>query len=228
MKYWKSNHIVGLFFILCLNLSVTNVAYAQKFKVKKVKGRAAVIESSVPLEEGKTYELQSDQISSDVNYSNIGFKSRQNSFTVGLNLGYVKGDTVQKTSYDLQGRYGWNFSYIEFGLVGRINFVDLGYGGTTDFAAGGYFDYNLITNRDSKNLIYGPFVLATIGTLQSTGGASSNITDLNAGGFLTWFLTESSVALRIEGYGDFQQVSSSVGQTTLTGGGGRGLLIVYF
>lgn len=216
------------FLILLTTLLCAGEAQAQKIKIKKVKGNTALIESSLPLEEGKTYDLQGDAISADVNYSNAGFKSRQNSFTLGINFGYLKGDTVNRNSYELQGRYGWNFSYIEFGVVGDIDYVDVGAGGTTNFAVGGYFDYNLVTNRDSKNLIYGPFALVTIGSLQSSGGASSSIIDLNAGGFLSWFLTHSSVALRAEGFADIQQVSSSVGQTTLTGVGGRGLLVVYF
>lgn len=227
MKIFKPKVLVSIILFTSLQLMVFSPALAQKFKVKKVKGKTALIESSIPLEEGKTYDLQTEAVSSDVNYSNAGFKSRQNSFTIGMDFSYIKGDTVQNNSYDFQARYGWNFSYLEFGVVGKLTFLDRGAGATTNLAAGGYFDYNLVTNRDSKNLIYGPFALATIGSIQFTGG-SSNVLDLNAGGFLTWFLTQSSVALRLEGFADIEQVSASTGQTTLTGGGGRGLLIVYF
>ncbi|MBC7465796.1 MAG: hypothetical protein H7256_07375 [Bdellovibrio sp.] len=228
MKKLNSKILVGFIIAVAFHLFNPTQAQAQKFKVKKVKGRSALIETSVPLEEGKTYELQTEVISTDVNYSNTGFKSRQNSFTLGVDLSYLKGDTAQNTSYDVQARYGWNFSYIEFGVVGRLKSVDRGSGATTDFAAGGYFDYNLVTNRDSKNLIYGPFGLLTLGTLQSTGGASANLIDLNAGGFVSLFFAQSSAALRFELYADVEQVSSSVGQNTLTGAGGRGLIIVYF
>jgi hypothetical protein len=216
--------------VVCFSalLAFPQFALAQKFKVKKVKGNSALIESAVPLEEGKTYELKNEEISSDVNYSDIGFKSRQNAFSLGFNTSYIKGDTQQLTSYNIQARYGWNFSHVEFGTVGQVSFIDHGAGGTTDFSAGGYFDYNLVTNRDSKSLIYGPFVLATIGSLQSTGGANANIIDVNGGGFLSWFLTNSSAALRVEAFGDYQQVSSSAAQTSLTGFGMRGLISVYF
>lgn len=227
MKIFKPKVLASFFLFTSLQLMVLNPAQAQKFKVKKVKGRTALIESSIPLEEGKTYDLQTEAVSSDVNYSNSGFKSRQNSFTLGMDFSYIKGDTVQNNSYNLQARYGWNFSYLEFGVVGELTYLDRGAGSTTNLAAGGYFDYNLVTNRDSKNLIYGPTALVTIGTIQFTGG-SSNVLDLNAGGFLTWFLTQSSVALRLEAFVDVEQVSASTGQTTLTGGGGRGLLVVYF
>jgi len=213
---------------LVLFVLFPNTAHAQKFKVKKVKGRSALIESSVPLEEGQTYDLQSDVVSTDVNYSNLGFKSRQNSFSVGFSLGYLKGDSVQNALYDIQGRYGWNFSYIEFGVVGSLNSIDRGAGATTTISGGGYFDYNLVTNRDSKNLIYGPFALATIGTIQYAAGGSANTIDLNAGGFITYFFAQSSAALRVEAYADLQQVSASVGQTNLTGVGSRGLITVYF
>lgn len=228
MKKLNSKILLGFMVVVAFGLLNPNQAQAQKFKVKKVKGRSALIETSVPLEEGKTYDLQSDVISTDVNYSNAGFKSRQNSLTLGVDFTYLKGDSVQNTSYDVQGRYGWNFSYIEFGVVVRLKSVDKGAGAATDFGAGGYFDYNLVTNRDSKNLIYGPFSLLTIGTLGSTGGASANAIDLNAGGFVSMFFAQSSAALRFELYADIQQVSSSAGQSTLTGAGGRGLIVVYF
>ncbi|MFZ3231596.1 MAG: hypothetical protein WA160_15415 [Pseudobdellovibrio sp.] len=205
-----------------------STAHAQKIKVKKVKGKTALIETSYPLEEGKTYDLQTDIVSSDVNYSHPGFKSRQNSFTVGATFGYLKGSSITSTAYSLQGRYGWNFSYIEFGVVGQLDYIDRGAGSATNLAGGGYFDYNLVTNRDSKNLIYGPFALMTIGSAQTLSGSSSSVVDLNGGGFLTLFLVQSTAALRAEGYFDYQQSSATTGQNNSMGFGGRGLLIVYF
>lgn len=210
---------------LTLNL---DYALAQKIKIKKVKGRSALIETSIPLEEGKVYDLQSDLISTDVNYSNTGFKSRQNSFTIGGNFSYLKNSNTTLTAYSLQGRYGWNFSYVEFGLVGQVDYIDKGAGSATNLTGGGYIDYNLVTNRDSKNLIYGPFGLLLIGSAQSLSGTSSNLIDVNAGGFITWFFSQSNTALRAEAYLDNQQVSSNSNQTNSTGIGSRGLLLVYF
>lgn len=220
-----------ILFVLIANLFVTQVAFAQKIKVRKTKGNSAIIESTIPLEEGQTYDLQTESIVQDVNYKTSGFKSRQNSMTVGGSFVTLKADDYSKLAYSLQGRYGWNFTAVEFGIVGQVNSTDVGAGATTDFSLGGYFDYNLISNRDPQSFIYGPFALATYGTTQypaTTGGGSTTTLEGNVGGFLTYFIANSSTGLRVEGYFDYLNVVTSLKQTGISGFGMRGLLIFYF
>lgn len=224
----KPTQIMSLIVFVLVQLGLSELAVAQKIKVKKTKGNTALVETSVPLEEGQTYDLQTGVISADVNYSQAGFKSRQHSLTVGMDFSMLKGDTVQENSFSFQGRYGWNFSYLEFGVVGELGYVDVGAGAVTNFSFGGYFDYNLISNRDSRSFIYGPFALISFGSRQLNGGGSTGLFTINAGGFFSYFIAQNSTALRLEGFVDYRQVNATVGQASLTGFGSRGLLVFYF
>jgi len=227
MKKCDFNPLTFALLLLTTTVLSSN-AWAQKIKVKKVKGNAAIIETSVPLQEGQSYDLQTSPISADVNYSGVGFKSRQNSLTLGLNFSMLQGSSVQENYLAAQGRYGWNYSFLEFGIAGDIAYSDIGTGATTDFSLGGYFDYNLITNRDLRTLIYGPFALITIGSRQLAAGGSTGLMNVNAGGFVSFFMAQSSTALRLEGFLEHRQINASVGQSSLTGFGARGLIVFYF
>ncbi len=217
--------------ILLLQIAVvlcfSGTALAQKIKIKKVKGNSALIESTIPLEEGKTYDLDSTPMAVSVDYSAQGFKSRQNSFSLGMNFSSFNSSIVQRTNFSVQGRYGWNFSFLELGLAAQVSFLDQGGGGQTDFSGGGYFDYNLITNRDSRAFIYGLFTMLMLGSTQKNGGSAS-LVDLNAGAFFSYFPNHSTTALRLESFADFQQVTASTQATSLSGFGARALMILYF
>ena len=220
-------------FIVYLMLSTLGAsdAFSQKIKIKKTRGLSAVIESSVPLEEGQIYELAVEPISQNVDYKTSGFRSRQNFISVGGNLVSLKGDDYQKTAVALQARYGWNFTNIEAGPVAQFSSDDLGAGATTEFTGGGFFTYNLVGNRDPKSHVYGLLGLVTFGSRQfaaSNGGGSATTMDLNAGGYYSWFLNSSSTALRLEGFFDYQQITTTVKLTNVTGFGSRALLIFYF
>ncbi len=220
--------LLPLIVLITVTLGFTSAALAQKIKIKKVKGLTALIETSVPLEEGQTYDLQTGSISADVNYSQAGFKSRKNSLTLGIDISALRGDNIQETKFAAQGRYGWNFSTLELGAVGEISSIDFGAGSTTNFTLGSYADYNLEANRDGKKIVYGPFGLLAFGSRQLAGGGSTGLFTVNAGGFLSYFFSQGSTALRVEAFVDHRQISASNGQTALTGVGSRGLLVFYF
>ena len=145
-----------LFFLLVILFNLPAFA-AEKIKIKKVKGNTAIIETEAPLKEGQTYEITPEALSEDVDYKANVLKSRQNSLTAGTSFEYIKSDLLQSSSFSLQARYGWNFSTLEVGLLTEISSLDQGGGATTSFLAGGYFDYNLISNRDPRQFIYGVF-----------------------------------------------------------------------
>ena len=207
-------------------------AHAEKVKVKKIKGTQAVIETITPLEEGQTYELVTESVSQDVNYKTNVFSSRINSLTLGAQFDFLKTDAYQSNSFSFQGRYGWNFSNLEVGIIADVSSKDLGAGATTTFLGGGYFDYNFVPNRDPKKIIYGGFALLGIGTTSypsgSTSGGSSTVLQTNLGGFFSYFIGTTSTALRGELSGIYQQVNTTALQSTLLGIGARGLLIFYF
>lgn len=220
------------YLISCIALFTTESALAEKVTVRKVKGNQAIIESQTPLEEGQTYELVTDpSVTADVDYKSGVLKTRNNSLTLGTKLDFLKSDTAQSTNYSLQTRYGWNFSTLEIGGVLDVTGSDAGAGATTTVLVGGYFDYNIIPNRDPKKVVWGPFALVGFGSTSypssATGGSSTSL-NANIGAFLSYFIGDSSTALRGEAYGTYQQVNTTATQTSQVGGGIRGLLMFYF
>lgn len=218
--------------VLLLLMLFAEPLLAEKIKVKKVKGTQAVIETVTPLEEGQTYELVSDALSQDVDYKSSVLLSRRNSLTIGGQLDFLRSDSLSQNRLSLQARYGWNFSTLEVGAFFEATSLDQGAGATTTMLGGGYFDYNLIPNRDPKKIIYGPFALIGIGSTSypsgSTAGGSVSTLQTNFGGFFSYFVGTSTTALRGELYGTYQQVNTTAQQSSLTGLGARGLLVFYF
>lgn len=215
-----------IFFLLAIR------ANAEQIKVKKVKGNTAVVESTAPLEEGKTYDLAAEPVVGDVDYKSNTLKVRKNSFSFGTDFEYVKSDLSQNSELNLQFRYGWNFANLEVGVTGLFGTRDQGGGATSSALLGGYFDYNLIPNRDPRELIYGPFFLIAAGSTQypssSTAGGSTSKIESNAGGFVTYFLGQSNTAIRGELYYNYQQINTTAQQNSVAGAGFRGLLVFYF
>ena len=217
--------------ILLLFTFFSDSASAEKIKVKKVKGTQALIETITPLEEGQTYDLDSEPISQNIDYKTSVLLSRRNSLTLGGQLNFLRSASTQSNQFDLQARYGWNFSTIETGVFIEISSADVGAGATTTILGGGYIDYNVIPNRDPKKVIYGAFGLIGIGSTSypsSTAGGSVSTLQSNFGSFISYFIGSSTTALRGEVYGTYQQVNTTAQQSTLTGLGARGLLVFYF
>jgi len=226
------SHIIDLLLFLFATLVALFSAQAENFTVKKIKGKQALIETSASLEVGQTYELEREIISQGVDYKTSVSKSRKNSLTLGAELGFLRASTYQSNNYSVQVRYGWNFSNLEAGALFNLVSTDVGVGPTTTVLGGGYIDYNLIANHDPKKIIYGAFALVGIGSTSypstSTSGGSSNTLQTNIGGFISYFISNTSSALRGELYGIYQQVSTTTSQNTVTGLGARGLLVFYF
>ena len=223
---------------LCYNLSaftlffaLANPVYAEKITVKKVKGTQALVETTTELVEGQTYELAVQPISEEVDYKQSVLKPRNNSLTLGTSFDFIKSELLSDSRFDFQARYGWSFSTLEFGVLVKLSSSDQGAGATNSFLGGGYFDYNLVNNRDPRNFIYGPFVLVATGSTQypnaTTGGSSTKL-ESNLGGFITYFLAKSNTAIRGEAYYNYQQINTTAQQNSVAGFGFRGLLLFYF
>ena len=214
-----------------LSFTLISMAHAQKITVKKTKGKNAIVESTIPLTEGEVYDLQTSPIAENVNYQTKGLKSRQNSFMIGGNFVSLRGTDYNKNAGAIQARYGWNFTNLEFGAAAEASTEDLGAGSTTSFLLGGYFDYNLVANRDPRAFIYGPFAFAGFGSVNSPsskGGGSTSTIEVDGGGFLTWFFANSPVALRLEGFATLQKLNTATKQTDVTGFGTRGFFVYYY
>lgn len=214
--------------IVCLFILIEFIpfkSFSSTFTVKKAKGNSAIIESSIPLEEGQTYTLESDQISEDPVYANKN-TSRKNSFTLGANFSMIKASELQENIITLEGRYGWNLAKYEFGPIVSLQMVDEGAGFNTLYAIGGYGDYNITPNRNNDTLIFGGTLQATAGNQSTTAGANSQIITIDGGAFLTWFLFKSSTALRTEALFETKKISTD--RTNATANGFRGKLFLSF
>ncbi|AZZ36496.1 hypothetical protein CIK05_06730 [Bdellovibrio sp. qaytius] len=203
---------------------------AATFTVKKTKGNNSVIESSVPLVPGETYTIQSSKqsaVSEDVSYTRSN-RSRQNSFSGGIDTSFFKSDTLQEHEIDIEARYGWNFADYEVGPLMHINLIDRGAGFNTDYSVGGYFDYNFISNVASEDQIFGLTAQGYAGNREFTSGSSSQISALGGGGFYTWFLMRSTTSLRFEGLVERKTIATSVASSNVFGFAGKMLLAFYF
>ncbi len=200
--------------------------FATQITVKKVKGRQAIVESNIPLDEGQTYELQKDQIAVDVNFSPT--QQRKNSFQFGAELQSVNGSSVQDNRISIAARYGWNFEIFEFGPMITYQSVDLGAGTDSDFSGGGYFDYNLQKNRAPQMFLWGPTVSTEFGAKQFKSGASANLMTVDPGVFVSWFFANSSAALRAEAVYHYQKITTTTTDTMLSGFKSKAYLVFYF
>ena len=224
----KKQNVVFAFLLSAL---ISTSASAASFTVKKTKGNSSVIESSTPLIPGETYIIQSSKqkglISEDVTYPRSN-RSRENSFSGGIDSSFFKSDQLQEHMIDLEGRYGWNFGDYELGPLMHIQLLDEGAGFNTDIYLGGYFDYNLVSNVASEDFIYGLTAQGYGGNREFTNGASSQIFAFGGGGYLSWFLIRSTTALRIEGLVQQKKIATSVASSNVLGFTGKMLLSFYF
>ncbi|MES2803397.1 MAG: hypothetical protein V4654_12960 [Bdellovibrionota bacterium] len=197
-------------------------AQAATFTVKKTKGRSAVIESSAPLVEGETYAL-----SEDVSHSRSN-RSRANSFSAGIDSSFFKSDNLQEHQIDVEARYGWNYGDYEVGPLIHINLLDEGAGFNTDFYVGGYFDYNLSANVVGADAVYGLTAQGFGGNREFTSGSSSQIFAFGGGGFLSWYLMNSSTALRFEGLIMQKKIATSSTSSNVLGFSGKMIFAFYY
>ena len=210
---------------------ISTPALAATFTVKKSKGNSSVIESSVPLIPGETYIIQSSKqsglISEDVTYPRSN-RSRENSFSGGIDTSFFKSDTLQEHQIDIEARYGWNYGDYELGPLVHISLLDEGAGFNTELYVGGYFDYNLNENVVSSDSVFGLTAQGYGGNREFTSGSSSQIFSFGGGGFYTMYLMRSTTALRIEGLVERKTIATSFASSNVFGFTGRMLLAFYF
>ena len=232
MKISYFNHLIARpkskYFILGLILlSVPENVLATTITVKKIKGQQAVVEMSSSLEVGKTYNLESEGITLKTDFS-TQFKSRLNSISLGAQLNLISGTKTLENTFVLNGKYGWNHSSFEFGPVINLEIYDKGFGTSTDYLLGLYYDYNIKENKSPTDLIYGPTVQFALGNKNYNAGGSSQISQLQAGGFTSWFINSSPVALRFELNYLTRKVISSNAENTLSGFNSQMYLVYYY
>lgn len=143
-------------------------------------------------------------------------------------MSFLSGNKTQDSTFIFFGKYGWNHMTFEFGPVLQLDIYDKGFGVNTTYLVGAYFDYNYAENKSPRDLVYGPTVQLALGNRDFESGGSAQIAQGEVGGFLTWFINRSPVALRGELVYQIRRVSSSTDEVTLNGGGSRIYLMYYY
>ncbi|MNJ94660.1 hypothetical protein D3C87_123620 [compost metagenome] len=209
-------------FILILTaLTLSTPAFAQKIKVRKVKGNQAVIEfSGAPLRLGNVYEISSEDAFGDMSTSSNG-GSRAHLLGLSFSLQNGKSDfsgAKNTTNIDLSARYGWNMGSYEFGPILSYTSSNAVTGNTASLIKGGAFaDYNLIPNAAGEVFLYGLGGFAEFGSNDSGGGSTTSVMNLAVGPFVKWFAVSSSFALRFDGLFEYAKYSGNAGDTTYSG-----------
>lgn len=197
--------LYSLCFVLALGFSL----HAQEAKVLKAKGRRALIELAPgqSLQPGQIINLGSgDDLSLDSSSSrspsSVSVGSREHSIGGSASLLMSSASTgtgsISYTVLNVTGRYGWNKAKYEYGpefSIMNANGSSASTTGSSAYSVGGFFDFNFIPNVPGKSMTYGLGGNLDIGST-SSGGNSSSLLDLFAGGNLKWFPLGNSVALR--------------------------------
>ncbi|MFS4457552.1 hypothetical protein [Bdellovibrio sp. HCB2-146] len=212
-------------------LTFSSSVFAQKIKVRRVKGNQAVVDFvGTPLQTGQVYDLMAqDDLGGESGFSGSG--GRQYSF--GLNFSYfsTKSDAAgsrNTTEAELGARFGWNFGSFEVGPLFAYESSDAGGFNATFIKAGGFGDFNIIQNIPGEAFLYGVGGYLALGQRDNGAGTKSSVTDVFVGPFAKWFPGGSSYAIRIDAGYEYMRLAQDSGDTTLTGIGLLGGLQVYF
>ncbi|WP_253715977.1 hypothetical protein [Bdellovibrio bacteriovorus] len=226
MKNW---HILTIFLTILTVFS--SEAFAQKIKVRRVKGNQAVVEfSGGALQQGQAYELVQDEFS-EAGASSSGSSRRRYLVNVNFSMSAMKSDaagTESETDMSLGARFGWNFGQFEMGPLFSYSSDSTGKVTVNVLKAGGWADFNLIPNIPGEIFVFGVGGFGAFG--QSEGGGSSlTIMEFGGGPFIKWFPLATDVGFRADvGYGYQKQSGGTSGDVTITGLTSNAGLIAYF
>lgn len=213
--------------IILVSLAFSITAWATSITIKKIRGKQAIVELDSPLEEGKTYQIETEKITLNTDFSEQ-FKSRYNSISLGADLSFFSGTKTLDNNFSFIGKYGWNYTNFEFGPVINLQVYDKGFGTSTTYLLGGYFDYNYTPNKAPRDLIFGPSVQLLLGNRTFETGGSAQLSQAQLSLFLTWYINSSPLALKSElGY-QIRRVTSSTAESNLSGVVSQIYMAYYF
>lgn len=204
-------------------------AFAQKIKVKRVKGKQAVVEfSGGYLQTGQVYELAPDEYSEG---SSAG-GSRKYVVSLAASLTSTKDDgpnSENVTVLNLLTRFGWNLGHIELGPLFNYSSSSQTNGTVSSLTIGGFADYNLLSNAPGEAFLYGVGGYLSMGQHDPGTGAKNDLMNLFAGPFVKWFPGGGNFAFRGDLGFIYQKISTSTsGDITSSGLESSIGIIAYF
>lgn len=202
-------------------------AYAQKIKVRKVKGNSAIVESNSPLNQGGVYDLISqDQFGGEDEPAN-----RNYSLGFNFNFSNTKSDAANATSRTdatFIGRFGWNLATWEFGPLVRFVMTHANDATTTTWGLGGFGDYNFTPNITNEAFIFGLTGWGSFGNEDRGTGTKVDLVDVFGGLFVKWFPTASSACFRVDFGYLYERQTVTGGYYTSTGLSASAGIYAYF
>lgn len=211
---------VAIGFVL---LSSTKV-YAQKLRIDKVKGNKAMVTFNGNLEQGKVYDLGVESRAPAAYGGSrdkvIGFglmSTTSSGAIVGGDLASISvlstsgGSSSNNTTIGVSGKYGMNVGQYEYGGVGGLVSVS-GSSSYSIFSIGGFFDYNLVTNRPGTEKVYGFGGEAALGSI-AIGGSSYSSYAMYPNAFYKWFFLGPNTAIRADAGLYYRNISTPTAQT---------------
>lgn len=211
-------------------LSFSSASFAQKIKVRKVKGNQAVIEfSGGSLQPGGVYELANDEYSEGSSSGGAG--SRKYVVSLSASLTNSKADSSgseNETDLSLIGRFGWNFGNIEVGPLASYISDQSGSITTKTYTFGAFGDYNMIANTPGETFIYGVGGTGSMGQIDNGTTSKIDLMTFFVAPFAKWFPTGSSVGFRVDAGYIYQKKSGGLGDQTVTGLQLQAGIIAYF
>jgi len=215
------------FLLTALVLTLTSPAFAQKIKIRKVKGNTAIIESSSPLRPGAVYDLMSpNEISED-----IASYSRKSLWGLNFVLKNTKTDdanTTNETNADLTVKFGWNLGTFELGPLLNYTMSHANDITQTLWKIGGFADYNFIPNISGETFLWGLGGTGSFGNWDKGNGTKVDIVDIFGGPFAKWFPTSSAVGFRVDFGLSYQRQTTTAGNNTVSGLASSAGIFAYF
>lgn len=215
--------------ILLAVLTFSSSVFAQKIKVRRVKGNQAVVEfGGAPMQPGQVYELMAQD-----DFGEAGTSSGSRNYVLGLNFSFTssKSDAAgaaNVTDISLTSRFGWNLGSFEVGPVLSYRANDENSFNNTIIKGGVFGDFNVIPNIPGEIFIYGVGGYLAAGQRDNGAGTKGSITEIFAGPFVKWFFGGSTYAFRFDGGYQFQKIASNSSDVTLTGLGMTAGIQAYF
>lgn len=210
-------------------LTFSSASFAQKIKVRRVKGNQAVIEfSGGSLQPGQVHELAPDEFGE----SSVTSSSRHYVVGVSMSLQNTKSDAAgseNETDIELIGKFGWNFGTYEVGPLATYKSDQVGSITQKTYKFGAFGDFNMIANTPGEAFLYGVGATGSMGQFDSGGGSKRDLMEVFVGPFAKWFPSGSNVGFRVDAGYVYQKQSGGVGgDATVTGLLTSAGLIGYF
>lgn len=214
-------HLLSSLLVLTLVL-VGSLALADQAKVIKVKGQQAIVQfpNGVTPVVGEMLPVGGEAVSESGQRGSRA--SRKRLVAVVGSIGFFNNSVTSnsRTTFDFQGRYGWNLEILEFGPLAQINYSSETVFSSRTILGGGFFDFNFKANKPGVELVYGVGGYGDAGQYSQTLAAQDSSYaqyDLFVGGDLKWFGLSDNVALRGDAGFNLQKTSPNGQGTTLSG-----------